>query len=539
MYYQPWIADLVLAGMITVLSAWIGFNSPSWSRTYTTAALYRLAVVGHAAFYLLVLLLVYATLRRIYVGGPQSGAAEAELSSTLVWSALCLTLCIRAVPIMSSRPRAWLRRIARIPGHAHRVAKKFYEAEVEFAPSVYEEARAMLLTRGIDLGQEWLPLALPVNRLLLKATAAFIQVRRWENDRRYARFLREAQNDFDVLRQRFDQLSFRVSRTLASIERLGAVRNVFPANRDETPATSEKLDVLLRKIVSDLIADTCEEISSFYNDACLLAARGVLTTRPTRKGRHALTRSLGFMVENRDSHTGYGILAYAAVLLYIGIGLFFLILPAPPTEMGRRTLVVLVTVIVFGSFAIAIVPKLHWGFANAGLRAKTPVRFVVGAAVCATLFSLLVNVVAGAVIYGGGAGVLTRLYEAGPYLLSSAATAATMAWLVQDHRWGTVESPRVRRLFDGATLALVWMMSTVVSRILLVYVFPPSASSDPSSVTSLASHVPVVFGALVLGSVIGCAIPELVRVDELRAMYRKEAEASSRMPSAAMRQPAI
>ena len=51
---------LILGGAMCMLGVSIGFNRPSWSRGYTTAARYRLALLIHGILYLSVFLLAYA-----------------------------------------------------------------------------------------------------------------------------------------------------------------------------------------------------------------------------------------------------------------------------------------------------------------------------------------------------------------------------------------------------------------------------------------------------------------------------------------------
>ncbi len=507
-----WVGALVSACTITALFAWIGFNRPSWSRSYTSAARYRYAIAGHITLYLLVLLVVYALLRRGFAAYAQVDASTTEPSpSALVWIALGLTLCVRAVPPLSARTQAWLQRMAGIPSHAHRVATLLADAELEAAPSVLEKVRDMLLSRGVDAEGDWLPLAQPTHRLLFKATALFIQLRDWEDDPRFANFVFEARNDLDLLRRRFERLSFRVSRTLTSIERLGEVRHLYSQKGAEAPAAADQLDGLLRRIAGDLIADSCEDIGAFYDDACLLAARGAMATQSTRKGCDALIARLGFVLKRRARPAAYGILAYAAVLLYFGIWLFFLILPVGAADIERKALVSVVSLIVFGSMAIAIVPKLHWGFANAGLHERTPVRFVMGAGVCAVLFAVGVNLGAGALLMGGAAGALQRLRGGSPYLPAVFLTAATIAWLVQDHRWRGTPSPRMRRVRDAAALGSVWLLSSIVGSLLRAQIL-----SEPIVPLYLLEAA---VGGFAFGSVVGFAIPESVRVVEIRSFH--------------------
>ena len=496
---------------ITALFAWVGFNRPSWSRTYTTAARYRWAVAGHVSLYLLLLVVVYAVLRWGFAVYARVDASTTEQPpGALIWIAAALTLCVQAVPALSAHPRAWLQRMAGIPGHAQRLATLLADAEFEATASDREIARRMLLSRGVDGECDEFPLAQPAHRLLFKAAELFVQLRHWEDEPRFSRFVFEARNDFDLLRRRFDRLSFRVSRALALIERLGEVRHVYSQGAVAS-AVSDQLDGLLRKMAGDLIADSCQDIGAFYDNACLLAARGVVSTQSTGKGRDAMVARLGFVLKPRATRSVLRILAFAAVLVSFGMFVFFRVVPVK-SDLGIKGLVSVVSLIVFGAIAIATVPKLRWGFANAGLHARTPVPFVVGAGVCAMLFAVAVNLGAGALLNGVPEGALKRLRYGSPYLPGLFVTAATIAWLVQDHRWRDTRSPWTRRFWDAAALGSVWLLTSIVGNLLRAPIL-----SEP--ILPPLDLLRTAVSGLLFGSAIGYCIPESVRVAEMRSFY--------------------
>jgi hypothetical protein len=522
---ELWIVSVVFALTTTALLAWVGFNRPSWTRTYTTAARYRFAIAAHVALYIVVLLVVYAILRRVAAAYE---AVDPELRSSLMWLALVITVCLRSVVPLSSRWRAWFHRMAGIPHQAGRFAKFLAETQLEANEAVKAQAQAMLLSRGVDAEHDWLPLAQPMHRNLLKATQLFIQMRTWTEDSRFSGFAHEAKNELDHLRQRFDRLSFQVSRTLACIERLGELKHLFSERSVQRPGIAgtrgdaadrldREFDDHLRRLAGDMIADACEDVSLFYREACMLAARGVMATEATRKGRDRAIVRLGFKPRQREARSPFGVLLNAAVLLYVGLWIFFLILPSEaPTagagepqdsvSLGQR--IAIITVNVLGALAIAIVPKRHWGFANAGLHQKTPVEFVLAAGVCAVLFSIFVNLAAGALLYGGWDGAWRRLIEGSAYLHSAFLTAATVAWLVQDHRWLRATSARERHLRDAATFGSVWFVSSLLAQLIL--------SSAEMNAFMQWQTLAIAIGGFVFGAVMGYAIPESVRDERLR-----------------------
>ncbi|RZI80222.1 MAG: hypothetical protein EOP38_23140 [Rubrivivax sp.] len=490
--------SLLAAGSIMALFAWIGFNRPSWSRTYTTAARYRTAMAAHIAVYLGLTGLCLALL----CGGLAALGAPLTVStvSGMIWAALLLMLCLRTWP-WATRLRLWIHRRAGIPSHAHRVAQWLAGSNFEPSEAINEEARQFLLCRGIDVSRDWLPVVLPAHRLLLQTTALFVQLRAWDEQPAYAEFVCEASNEFDLLRRRFDRLSFRVARTLASIERLGEVRHVFTEQADGSAASSGQLDELLRRIVGDMIADSCEDIRALHGDACLLAARGVMATRTTRRGRDLVLSQMGFVTQRRRVRPGWGVLVGALLILFFGNWLRFLFM----SRTGQLTPGVLsvVTLNLFAAVVLAVVPKMQWGFANGGLHARTPVRFVVGAGVCAVVFAALVNLAFGAATHGLSQ-ALPRFMRGVPYLHLSFVMAATMAWLVQNHRWQSAP-PAQRRWLDAGTLALVWAVACLLARLLRA-----ELRDQPVIPEEL---VKVALTSLVFGGVLGYAIPGLVRAE--------------------------
>jgi len=506
------VAVLSIALVVTVMFGWIGFNEPSWSRTYTTALRYRAALLLHIALYVGSLLVAFLVLRRMFhdVGNRDEVVAA--------WVAFAAIACVRGIPLLARWPRRLLHRVAGIPDLAARLAERLTDTPLERRGTVEAEARALLENRGIESDCDWLPAAQNVYQQLLNATVLFVQLRTWELDRQYARFVAEARIEFNRMRQEFDRVSFRYARAVANVERLGRIRYI---STHQDAAASGEVDDHLRKLVKDLVSDVSEDVGVFYRDACQLLARGVMTTRWSRGARDAAFAKLGFLKTPHEPRSVIDVLASAAVLIYLGLWVFFLILPAERgssvdagalrASLELQDRVAVITLIVLSSLAVAIVPKLYWGFANAGLRYRTPVAFVIAAGVAAMLLALVINLVAGMIFIGGSAGALARTREGLPYLHSAFLTAATTAWLVQDHRWLGVALPRLRRLYDAATLGAVWIVSAALALWL-------RASMDPGR-TDLQALAIAVAAAFVLGAVIGYVIPGSVRIEPVRRSF--------------------
>lgn len=487
------LGHLAAAAVIVAMMAAIGFNQPSWCRTYTTEFRYRSAMVLHTLAYVVVLLVLAFGLRR---GGLGAGDAASI--------ALLATALLRAAPPVSERLRAWAHRVAGSPDTGRRFARALAEAQSDQSPAALQETSAFLLSRGIDLRHDWVAPLQPVRQLLGKTTLAFLRLRAWEDDRSFASFLAEARNDFDHLRQRFDRLSLRVARALANIERLGEVSLLASRSAAAQDGAEQRMDELLRRLLEDTVSDLCEDLARFHHDVCLLAARGVLSTRLTQQRRALAVRQLGFLDAPGEPPDGYGLLLLQLMLfIYGGCWLFLKLVPTPSGSIGQASLLLLYTVISAVSFGVAVVPKTQWGFANSGLLGKTPVQFVIGAGLFALVVAVLLMAVVGAVFRHGWPGAARLLQENAVYLpTASFATASAMAWLVQDHRWGGIEQADRRRWLDAAVLAGVWVGGTLFSRILL----------DSGAVTGWLNirHEPLLqpatFFTLALSAAMGTAI---------------------------------
>ena len=491
----------LFALVMTAVFAAVGFNTPSWSRSFTSAARYRAALAAHIVLYLLLFLVTFALVSH-WPGS--SSAIDASTRSELILVALAITLAFRAIPPLARALRNHLHELAGITSYAIRRATFLAESDIEASPAIRQRAKVMLLACGIDADRDWLPIAQPLHEQMMRTAQLFIQLCSWEDKPRFASFQREAANELFRMRQRFDGLAFRVARTLATIESLAEVRHLF----SEQSTASGDLDKRLKPMVGNLISDACEDVALFHRDACLFAVRGVLSTESMRRGRERAFARLGFVKSEREVLSVYRVFPYAAALLFIGLWVFFLILPPiVPAAPGQPTLtdnqrIVIIVLIVMGALTIAIFPKLNYGFANCGLRQQTPWPFIVSAGVCAVLFAMLVNIEAGAVIYGGRAGAWQRLTEGLPYAPTTFVTSATVAWLIQDHRWRQMRTALLRRLCDAGVFGLMWTLVSPLTSYL---------RDDPTPRAITAA-----IGAFVFGAAMGALIPELVRSNRLR-----------------------
>ncbi|SDD63906.1 hypothetical protein SAMN05216345_112140 [Cupriavidus sp. YR651] len=535
-----WIFSLILAAGLAALYARQLFARPGWVRSFTSFTRFHLAAAVFVVTYVLMYLLIYLILR-----GAVDLIADVGPEEVLspVWLALAITLLLPTI-----RPvAAWLHtlrcRLAHSPTYAHRLAKALHGAEFEIDATLDADTRDMLRTRGIDIDvdEDWMPPVAETNERLRRAAALFVRLSGWIDDPQYAPFMREAQNDVSVLRNRFESLTVNLVRTYAVLEHLGEIRGFCVAagmksgmedvrqSEDEETSLTLTVDNTIRKIAGALISERREEIRAFHHEACLMVARCASASTISSERRFARFRDLGFVMEHPPGGEGYKVLGVAAAILYLGLLIFFLLLGPQGSSMPTHARVVVITLIVFCAISVAVVPKLHWAFASGGLRAQTPVKFVICAAVCALLISLIINLVAGAIVFGGWhgdvytgrwAGALKRLHESVAFLPGPVATAAAMAWLVQDHRWLQVNSARVRRVMDALTLGAVWAGLTLIA-VAITWYRGVNVFND-LEVRAIVSYV--------FGAVLGSVVPETIRSEAVRAVVRRSVTMVSRTP---------
>ena len=503
-------AALAGAALLTSVVSVFGFNRPTWLRTYTTAGRYYDALAIHMLLYVGVLLLACVPLYpfRQSLGGRDAVAALA----------LVVGLAVRMLPWSARRMRNWAHRVAGIPATGRSFAANVAEAPFEASPPAQQEATRMLVSRRIDPRQDWLPPVRPVLELALTTTTLFLQLRKWEEDRRFTDFLVETRNEFDLLRQRFDRLLLSVARALSEIDKLGKLHFLAAQGAANAgAAASEHPDDLVKGMVNHTVSGLCDDLRQFYRDACLFAVRGVMTVHWTRRGRSAALVRIGFAQGRYEPAPGYAIVLFQTTLvMYFGCWIFLLLGGSTPQQRGMLdpgAKILLVTLLVIASIMLAALPKLRWAFANAGLHRRTPVGFVVGAGLAAILAGIGLSLLAGALFLGGSHGAVAAARETAVILPSLFCTAALTAWLVQDHRWGAA-SERSKRCYDALAFAGVWMASTLLWAGLMGADSVANFTGMPAR--AFGSEGPALGFALVVGSTIGYFMPHAARKPQAR-----------------------
>ena len=464
-------------GLVAVI--WLAgrrFNTPRPVRTYTTAMRY---FWGRAA-YVIAGVALYALL---YSLGCAVGLREAAALGALVLIGLAVRL--PGTSHVDRWFRAKLQRLIGSPSEAHRLASALAIAPFAPAPAVREEVRFVLQGRGYELDNGWLPIAEPIRDLWFRAAALFQQVHQWERDPRFGCFASMASDEFDVLRQRFDQLSLKVVRVLETIEQLG--RLWICADGDAEPsaaararpsdATQQRFRTDLRAIVTRLLADLRQDLAFFNHNLCLFAARGILTECVWARGRHRQLAKLGFELPPEGPSTkevlgcalllGCTFVFIVAVFLVFGTPVWSGRVPDLSHDLPRVAKIALIQVL---AVAVAVVPKQLYGFANENLRGETPWGYVLGAGLAAALLAVPLHVAFFIWLKGGSlsevAAMPSSVRAMFAWLVMPFAAAASLAFLIQDGRWARIHSPFRRRLADVPFLLGTFGLALCAARVL-------------------------------------------------------------------------
>ncbi len=442
--------DFVL-GLVAVM--WLAaarFNNPRPVRT----VLHFWGSVAYVAVGALLYVVSYALL-----AGAVLSQAYAALGAVVL-----LGVAVR-VP-GASRVDRWIRgRLQRAIGHpteARRLGAALSIAPFVPDAKVRDAVKVTLQARGYDVDDDWLPAAEPIRQLWFRIAALFQQVRGWERDARFGGFVWLAHDEFEVLRQRFDQLSLKVVRVLETIELLGrlwvgANGHAGPSATAPQHAGDAQRRADLRTIISRLLADLRQDLAFFNQNLCVLVARGVLTECVSAWGRHRQLARLGFRLAPEGPSTAK-VLALTFAF-YFGAFLVFMTpvltgnVPNLTASLSKIAIISLVQVV---GVTVAVIPKPLFGFANENLRGETPWRFVLGAGVAAALlaaplmfaFYWLIGGAARGCLQIGGFKVLLA------WLAMPFATASALAFLIQDGRWAWIDSPLGRRLADVAVMVV-------------------------------------------------------------------------------------
>jgi hypothetical protein len=481
--HHPWFAVEFLLGLVLVaVLAGEWFNRPGSIRSQTTAAKYHAGLL----IYRFGLALVYCS---------AALAAAPHVPPTVVVVAI---IALRKAPLVwhfDVWARQGLHWLVGVRSEVVRLVDTLVRAELQ-APEAEREVTLVLRLHGYDPHEETIPAAEPMRRLWLKAAVVFHQIRGWADDPGYRRFVLGAATEFDVLRQRFDQLSMKVVRVSETVDRLALWSPSASAASSDDANTA-------REIITRLYTDLREDVAFFWRNTCLFVAHGVLAVSVTAGGRRRRLEAIGFALPSKNRHTSR-VLAWAFVT-YVTIFVAFRVVPLLLDEShesrqqiwsGLVRAVMIATVQVV-SMMVAILPKFRFGFANEDLHGRVSLSFVLGAGLTAALVAVPIQLWFNLLIYPTPTRAVGSFATSYPWLLMPFVTAATFAYLVQDSRWSSLASRARRRLADGLVFAAATVSATLATHWMLQHL-------EANSGRALLPRIAV---AVAIGLAIGAMVP--------------------------------
>jgi len=530
---EIWFSQLFLGFIVLAMVQGKRFGTPSWVRSCTTAVKYYWGLVAYLGCIGFIYFLLTEITRRLAF--KELLLASKELlnvspSPVFYWWILSAPLLIVFALLLLLRfgllssLEEWFRKrlyaLIGYPSEAYRLTEVLFRSKHSAPGQIEKEVRSLLRGRGYDPDQTWLPVSDPMRELWLKAAMLFHQVREWEGNKRYREFLSNARVEFDVLRQRFDQLSFKVPRVFEMLERLGILLSTaVPVAASDSHASSagsavgsecQETTEAVKTTISDLLSDLQEDVAFFLRNVCLFIARGVLSNTLTSSGCFQRLKDLGFTVETPCPST-VNVLLKAFIVFPI-----FLYIPIAVSDPGiegdfpllfRIVMIATIQVIALGT---AILPKSRYGFANEDISGRTPRVFVIGAGLVALVLAASVSLGFRCLAFLDWSKALGDFYCHWPWLLMAFSTAAVSAFLIQDSRWASTSSLRAKRMKDALVMALSMIITMVIVLEIFSAIIPDPCGGVPNPLEPMGWILPLVVG-FSIGFLIGYIVPSAFR----------------------------
>lgn len=496
----------MFGGAVVVVYAMDRFKSPSPMRATTTFWRYWSAWLGYVTAMLALFVFLGGGFTTIslsqlapFIGDIGSATDDGtELPGPLL-SALILTSLLPHFPLLGKVDTAvkeWFQRVGNMPFEVREMSARL--AEASYAPDPRVLPLLLPTFEELRVDAAWL-MAAPGSPKHNWATCAalYAQVRRWEGERGYSRFVHEHKTALGEIRSRMNALSEVLEElTLNELER----------NSDS------RIVVHVRKSIKKDIAMVRQALFDFLS-------AGILNSSWNHHQRHADLSKLGFagLTAARGP-----ISAHDIVLV---IGLVFLALLFIPLMMRRffdpamlglsLRLLIMVPIIYAVAIVSAIYPKSVFPFSTRLESAGRPFAAYAlsGAASAAVAFvvSLLFRY-----SFGSDGTVFQALATPGafekawrtsverwPWLLMTFFMTVAIAWAADNRPRSTAKSATNLRWIEAASLGVVFCaLQWVTIQLLALHTtmqFPPSAG------------VRMMITALVIGSLIGWFVPHLHR----------------------------
>ncbi|HUD72825.1 MAG TPA: hypothetical protein VMQ62_12770, partial [Dongiaceae bacterium] len=451
------LVDLGVGMLFVLFQAGRRFNTPSTNRSSTTAGRYYMALTAYwaAAGATYLGLSEFPHLIRFltadFVGAGQAPAvlAAAERLSSPLFAALLMTVLLPNLPLLSAVDR-WvfrqLQSVAAIPYEVRRLSAELRGLPCSPPADVREEVAGRLESEGIAGPDVRFEAGSTPQQAWTSLTALFVLLERWEKDRRMAGYVEEYADALATLRARRQAL-------------VPKARGCFPLLAPGADDSDRARDAIRR-----FAGDFSEQVALLREALIDFVSRGILYAELTGTGRAERLRALGFSASTRqDSLTLNQMMAlFGMVGALMLTGSVIRNSGAAVTHGVLLVRIVMIALIYISAVACAVLPRESWSFARRDQEGGRPWGFYFLAGAMAVGISQAIGFLFNVLLMKGLAGGAERSLYTYPWAVMSFATAAGVAFLVDDPR--PAAAPRwAWRLGEGLALAAILFTAAILT----------------------------------------------------------------------------
>jgi hypothetical protein len=492
--------EMFLGSLLIFIYASERFNTPTSTRSSTTALRYHSAMF----VYLLVYILAYYFLSKypvllnfLLLENDPEVQKISENTSTSILVALILALLVPKLPMISEldvRLRRFLHRLALIPYEVIRMSKDIQTRGFAVPDAVSDQVQEEALRYGLSSEQNTSEF-----RRWSKIAALIIKLRQWERENPFSIFVHERENEYRHLQDRYNAYSSLLANSIGLNKQL----------QDQPGILS------LRETAVRLQQDVEQENKKILADIADFIAQAALTYCFRANSRALLLEKLGFMKQESMVETGISIhktITLAGIMLVLLLISFILF----SREMINIERIMIRTAMIVGIYMSVvywtIYPKIYWPWFRHRKGDFYPVAGYVVAGIMASSTAMLINVFFNTLIQLAGDHADTLMEAFGmawtrfstqsyPWLIMPFMGTVTLCLLV-DLNFPDRINPLARRFLKGGALALVLMLTSALVRLWLAFIieFKQIQFMIPPSITVLVVSATV-------GMLLGYFIP--------------------------------
>ena len=447
-----------------------------------------------------------------------------ELASPIA-AALVLTTLVLTLPWLRTADEWLLEKFwnfGNIPKYVYNQSKKLWRGSIdppqEWRNQIRRRAESfnirpdnLVFEESSSLDHEW-----------LKLCSLMVQLEGWvrSSDPKYARFIKQNEDDFEYLKEDFIDISNRFSTYLQRCAK--SVTN-GSGSREDT-----------HQLLEDIRQQNLKTTNTRLKRTCIFIARGVLASEITERRRRQQFENMGFQQDEGVTESlrlsQHVILAFWVALAFLTISLI--------QEYGRNQGqfqlgdILFVTAIMTTSYGLAaiaaIFPKSVWQFADIEHKGARPVAAYVFSGVIAVILGLFAmisirytfNAITGLVPGENFREVIASLMWSYPYLLQSVAIGIGTAYLADNFSRLRAAEPAWFRWVEAFSLAIALMAATALTYGLMEGFGPFEGTRDPDHRDQTDVVVFVLKGGAV-GLVIGFLAPYWYRKNRSRTPIQR------------------